>query len=234
VVVVGALLPHGDADEARSVLPVFSRVAFIAVTTLAVTGTYAAWRGVGEWHALFTTTYGWLVVLKVLLFLGIVLLGNIGRLFIRHRDPAAGTERLRRSVLVEVVLAVGVLVATSVLVAEPRGKEAVAIAEARPRSASVSLGNGRVATVTFDPGKHGNIRTTVELNAGPQPEEVTATAALPAKQIGPIPLELTASGRNLYGSSGVLLPVAGTWVVQLVVTTSQFTATTATVRIHLY
>lgn len=234
VVVVAALLPRADTDELRVALPVFSRVAFLAIVTLAVTGTYAAWRGVGELQALFTTTYGWLVVLKVVLFAGIVMLGNLGRLFLRRRDPATGTERLRRSVLVEVVLAIGVLVATSVLVAEPRGKEAVAVAQARPRSASVSIGGGRVATVTFDPGKHGDIRTTVELSAGPQPQQVTATATLPSKQIGPIPLGLTAAGRNLYGSSGVLLPAAGTWVVQLVVTTSQFSAVTATVRIHLY
>ncbi len=36
------------------------------------------------------------------------------------------------SVLVEIVLALGVLAATSVLVAEPRGKEAVATRELRP------------------------------------------------------------------------------------------------------
>ena len=82
-------------------------------------------------------------MLKVVLFVGIVLLGNFGRLFLRRRDAAASTERLRRSVLVEVVLAIGVLVATSVLVAEPRGKEAVAVAQARPRSATASLGGGR-------------------------------------------------------------------------------------------
>lgn len=234
VMLVAAVLPRAEADELPTVLPVFSRVAFTSIVVLAVTGTYAAWRGVGELHALLTTTYGWLVVIKVVLFVGIVALGNYARLFLRRRDVTAGTERLRRSVLVEVVLAVGVLAATSVLVAQPRGKEAVAFTEARSRSASASLGNGRTVTVTFDPGKHGDIRTTVELSAGPQPQQVTATASLPSKQIGPIPLGLTASGGNLYGSSGVVLPSAGTWVVQLVVTTSEFAATTTTVRIHLY
>ena len=100
-------------------------------------------------------------MLKVVLFLGIIALGNVGRLFLRRRDLAVGTERLRRSVLVEVTLAIGVLVATSVLVAEPRGKEAVAIAEANgsvlrwPGEAARSgTAGGSVATATtlvFEP-----------------------------------------------------------------------------------
>ena len=44
---VGAVLPRREPDELRAVLPVFSRVAFIAVVVLAVSGTYAAWRGIG-------------------------------------------------------------------------------------------------------------------------------------------------------------------------------------------
>jgi copper transport protein len=66
------------------------------------------------------------------------------------------------------------------------------------------------------------------------PTVVTATATLPARQIGPIDLGLTANGPELYGSSGIVLPAAGNWVITLVVATSAFNATTTSVTIHLY
>ena len=75
----------------------------MSVTVLAATGTYAAWRGVGTVHALFTTTYGLLVVAKVVLFAGIVVLANLSRQNVgrrRRAEPGAvdavGTELLHR------------------------------------------------------------------------------------------------------------------------------------------
>jgi copper transport protein len=230
VMLAAAVLPRRDPDELRLVLPVASRVAFVAVLVMAVTGTYAAWRGIGTVHAVFATTYGLLVMLKVALFIGLVLLGNLAR---RALQPVA-MERVRRTVLVEVALAVGVLVATSVLVAQPRGKEALAIAHQRPASATAALGGGRRVTVTIEPGTHGTVTAAVALSEGVQPRQVSATAALPSKQLGPIPLGLTANGADLYGASGVVLPAAGDWVITLVVTTSEFDATTTDVTVHLY
>ena len=264
VVLVAAVLPRREPEELRAVLPVFSRVAFGSVLVLAVTGTYAAWRGVGTVHAVFSTTYGLLVMVKIVLFIGVLALGYASRSAVQRRfvrvpvayamsntaldeqaaddvaDPpdggltATATERLRRSVLVEIVLAIGVLVATAVLVAQPRGKEAIATRELRPASESADLGGGRSVTVTITPGRHGTVVADVSLSPGSEPKKVTATAALPARQLGPIPIELTANDTNVYAASGINLPVAGDWVISLVVTTSEFDATTAQVKVHLY
>ncbi len=230
VMLLGAVLPRDEPDELRAVLPLFSRVAFTSVVVLGSTGAYAAWRGVGTVHAIFTTTYGLLVVGKVVLFVGVLLVGNLSRVAVQRRY----VERLRRSVIVEVALAVGLLAATSVLVAQPRGKEAVAIARSRPASATAALGGGRTVTVTIDPGRHGTVVVSVEMSAGTQPVQVTATAALPAAQIGPIAMDLTADGRDLYGASGVVLPAAGNWVITIVVTDSEFEAIAAQATVHLY
>ncbi|MFE5892401.1 copper resistance CopC/CopD family protein [Streptomyces sp. NPDC056462] len=43
----------------------FSRLAFASVTVLVVTGVYQSWRGLGSWDALTGTTYGRLLVLKL-------------------------------------------------------------------------------------------------------------------------------------------------------------------------
>jgi copper transport protein len=261
VVLVAAVLPRREPAELRAVLPVFSRVALAAVATLAVTGTYAAWRGVGTVHAIFTTTYGLLVVVKVALFVGVLLVANLSRKVIQRRfakvpvayamsdaaladqtaDEAADDgphpvemERLRRSVLVEIALAIGVLAATSVLVAQPRGKEAIAARELRPASAVGGLGDGRDVTVTITPGRHGTVTTDVVISSGTQPQKVTVAATLPAKQLGPIPIPLKANGTRAYAGSGVNLPVAGNWLFTVIVTDSKFDATAEQVKIHLY
>ncbi|MEV6419824.1 copper resistance protein CopC [Streptomyces sp. NPDC051662] len=43
----------------------FSRVAFVSVVVLAVTGLYQSWRQVGSWSALWGTSYGQLLLVKV-------------------------------------------------------------------------------------------------------------------------------------------------------------------------
>ncbi|MFH9819466.1 copper resistance protein CopC [Streptomyces sp. NPDC017230] len=43
----------------------FSRIAFVSVTVLVVTGVYQSWRGLGSWPALTETTYGRLLLAKL-------------------------------------------------------------------------------------------------------------------------------------------------------------------------
>jgi copper transport protein len=148
---------------------------------------------------------------------------------VEHRVPA---ERLRRSVSVEVLLGVLVLVASAVLVAEPRGKEALAEQYRQPVSATASLGDGRTVTVKLDRGVHGVVSATVETSSAVR--RISATAQQTAAQIGPVPLALTKAGPSLYSSSGVNLPVAGTWEFDIVVTTSDTAAVTTDVKITLH
>ena len=230
VMLAVALLPRRAEEEESVALPVFSRVAFGSVCVLAVTGSYAAWHGVGSVQDGLTTQYGRLVALKVALFVGLIALGYLSRRAVARRF----SEQLRRGVLVEIVLAGVVLAASAVLVAQPRGREALAAQYQRPVSAAAPLGGGRTAVITVDPGKHGVVAVSVQLSAGTAPQSVTATASLPSQQIGPIPIALTASAPNLWAGSGQTLPVAGRWLFQLVVKTSEFDATTtqAIVRLH--
>ena len=205
VMIVGALLPRGEPDELRRALPVFSTAAFVSVVTMAVTGTYAAWRGIGSLGAIFGTEYGLLVDAKIVGFLGLLAVGNLSRLTIQRRlrrprlayamttdtaeltetggppEPpyltANETEQMRRSVWVEVVIAALVLAATAFLVAQPRGAEAIAARNRGAVSGSASLGSGRTAMVRVDPGVHGSVSVQIELNSStPFPAGTTVTA----------------------------------------------------------
>jgi copper transport protein len=281
VMLIAALLPGRDPDQLHRALPVISRVSFTAVVVIAASGGYAAWRGIGRLEAILTTEYGLLVLAKVVLFTGLLALGNLSRRVIRrrlgrvpmvatadvpgpaafvavgaHRNPGprppgvpepsgspgppgrrldrAELGRMRRSVLLEVALAALVLVATAVLVDQPRGPEALAAAHHQPVSATTALGDGHSATVTIDPGVHGTVGIAVVLSPGTPVQELTATATQPSAQLGPIPLRLHASSSGRYHASDVVLPVAGTWVIGLAVTTSEFNSVTAQVPIVLY
>ncbi|MGI8678757.1 MAG: copper resistance CopC/CopD family protein [Jatrophihabitans sp.] len=258
VMLLAAVLPRGEPAELRTVLPVFSSVAFCSVVVLAVTGTYSAWRGIGTLGAIVTTTYGLLVVAKIVLFLGLVGLANLSRRSVRRRtlrpriayamtgaalddveldagwdDDTVEAERLRRSVLVETVIALCVLALSAVLVAEPRGKEALVAQYRNPVLASGPLTDGTRVTVTSDPGTHGNVRLTVDLPRGVTATRVSATATQIEKKIGPIPVPVTRPGASIYDGTAPLT-VAGPWQIALVVTTSAFDAVTTAVTIHLH
>jgi copper transport protein len=245
-----AVLPRREPDELRRVLPVFSRVAFCAICVLAVTGTYQAWLGIGAVDAITTTRYGQYVLIKVALFAGLLALGNLSRVAVQRRyvrpvayamtddlpaiEDEADIGPVRRSVLAEAVIAVVVLGVTAVLVAEPPGRAALAATRAEARSSTVALGGGRNATVTLDPGRHGPVSVTVRLSPGARAQQLTATAALPAKQLGPIAVPLTTTDGATYSASDVVLPSAGRWTITLTVTTSEFDAVVADAKIRLY
>ncbi|MET9606470.1 copper resistance protein CopC [Streptomyces sp. NPDC006512] len=56
---------HKVPDIERDAVRRFSKVAFISVVVLAVTGVYQSWRQLGSWSALTGTSYGRLLMIKV-------------------------------------------------------------------------------------------------------------------------------------------------------------------------
>ncbi|MDH6518025.1 copper transport protein [Streptomyces sp. SAI-135] len=59
-------LHRAPSQLPAAVVARFSRLAFASVTVLVVTGVYQSWRGLGSWSAVTGTTYGHLLVLKLL------------------------------------------------------------------------------------------------------------------------------------------------------------------------
>jgi putative copper resistance protein D len=78
------LLPLSKLPEKRQMLithiaPRFSTVAGIALGTVVATGTYNAWHQVESLRALWETSYGQLVMVKILLLFALVILGASNR-----------------------------------------------------------------------------------------------------------------------------------------------------------
>ena len=103
----------------------FSRIALWSVIVLAVTGVIRALSELHSVSQLWTIGYGRAIVVKSVLFGLLVLLGWISRSRI-----AAAFTRLRASVVAEIAVFAGVIVAVAFLTALPPGRGAQATAQA--------------------------------------------------------------------------------------------------------
>lgn len=114
-------LPAGEFEHGVALLVrAFSPVALVCAAALALSGVFAAWVHLGSVAALWQPGYGRTLAIKLGL-LGIV--GVTGLYNWRRVTPtletSLGVARLRRTVIVELSVAVMVLLATAVLVATP-------------------------------------------------------------------------------------------------------------------
>jgi copper transport protein len=98
----------------------FSPLALFSAAFLAFTGVVTAWRHLKVLENLWTTPYGWALLVKLALVLGVVTLGAWN--WRRVRPTLGGTDaahRIRRSSMAELGVAALVLAATAVLVSLP-------------------------------------------------------------------------------------------------------------------
>lgn len=221
VILVGLLLRRATRDELGGVLPSWSRVAGTAVAVLVAAGVVQAVIEVRTAGALVGTAYGRLVLAKAGILAAILAVAYFSRrLVLRRGSP----DRLRRLVTVELTLAAVVLAVTAVLVqTSPARNDAAA---AKPTEEVVRTLTSDLFTLRLhvSPTRVGTV--TVHLTAtGPggaplRVAEWKASAALPSRDIAPIPIALepgdggTATGR-------VTLPSAGRWELRFTLRTSE-------------
>jgi len=104
-------------DRDIQVLQKFSRISLIAVFILLATGFINGWLMVGSWEALVTTTYGRLLLGKVLVVGIMIGLGAVNRfcLMPRIEDAPVMFRALRRTVVAESCLVLVVLLIVGTL-----------------------------------------------------------------------------------------------------------------------
>ncbi|MGQ0774709.1 MAG: FixH family protein [Pseudonocardiales bacterium] len=153
VVLCGVLLRTGEVGVMRCAVPSFSRAALVCVAALVVTGSYQSWRQVGGPTALVTTSYGWLLMGKVMLVILLVGIGALSHAWVRRHYSAAPqpsisakrrarhgpgrpeVARFRRMVGAEAGLAAVVLAVTAALVTSQPARTAQIEAAAAQRAA---------------------------------------------------------------------------------------------------
>jgi putative copper export protein len=101
----------------------FSPLALTAATILVITGVTTAWLHLKRIPALWTTSYGIALLVKLVLVAMVVVLGAWNWKRVRPSLGAEGTEEtIRRSATMELTIAGLVLIATAVLVTLPSPK----------------------------------------------------------------------------------------------------------------
>ena len=108
-----AVLPKGDADELRAVLPRYSALALGAVVTLIVSGGYQAWRQVGSIDALKSTDYGRLLIAKLVVFAALIVAAAFSREIVNRRFRDSPYDDELDAELVEESIPVGAGVSLS-------------------------------------------------------------------------------------------------------------------------
>jgi copper transport protein len=210
----------------------FSAVALACVIATALTGVVQAYIDVRSFHGLLHTTYGALVIAKVALLLVLVGFGWVNReRAIPALERLAGADRppgrsgviARRSMRGELALMVAVFAVTAALVSYAPPIDI----SSGPFSTTTTLGAAQLE-LTVDPARVG-LNTVhlylIDAKTGAQftaTKELTVTAKLPAKGIGPLPLHANLAGPGHYVLSSADLSPGGTWQLQIVDRTSEF------------
>jgi len=233
--------------DAAAVVARFSTLALVAVVAIVVSGVVQGWRQIRSIDGLFDTTYGRVLIVKVLLFTVMVVGAAVSRAWVQRRQswavasqsPADGdTEAdapdaavapaappplrtLRLSVGLETVVAGLVLAVTALLVNTVPAKDAVS-----PLFTTELHGSVVAAEIEVDPAKVGlaDIRIVTRTHDGQafDPVEVSASLALPERDLPPIPLALENEGTGVYVATGADIPFAGDWTLAVNVRVSEF------------
>jgi copper transport protein len=252
LVLMAVVLLRRPVDQLEAVLPGWSRYAMAAVGALVVTGTFASWREVRELAALTGTSYGRLLLVKTLLVALMLLLGAVGRSWVRRHyllpvvhaatataDPTrtapspAAVSRLRSSVLLEAATAAVVLSVTAFLVETTPARVAYA-----PVFSEVGTVDGPLRVqVDVEPARAGLNDVHVYYTAeGGKAVDVPETG-LRWTRVGSddvVPVELEHDSLGHYERLQVGLPSSGTWQLAVTTRTTDIDAHTTrfTVRIR--
>ena len=222
---------RGRRQDAVAVVARFSTVAAGVLALLVASGTVTGWRILGSWDALFGTTYGRLLIVKVGIAALVVVIAawNRWRLLPRvsgavgHDEGVAATVLVRRTVVAEATLLLAVIGVTGFLVNQPPREQPEAAAPAQGRVEAATVGEFRVLA-TMTPAERGPNTVTVQIQ-DQRAEPVDAYAApevsVASDQVDLGVVPVTPIGAGTY-SAEVVVPAPGVWRVQVSLRASEF------------
>ncbi|GIG13581.1 transport integral membrane protein [Catellatospora methionotrophica] len=232
------LLRRADNRELGAILPIWSRWAALAVSTVLLAGVVSGLIQIGTPSALVDTTYGQLMIVKVVL-VGLILVAAFFARRWTNNGAADNPRPLRRFVTTELAIAAVVLAVTGALTQTTPARTAQETAQlpAQPVIYSSTLTSSLYTLqVEVDPAKLGDNGVHLyayKADGSPLPVvEWKATAALPSAGLEPITFPLLKLTDN-HASGQVTLPTPGDWQLRFTLRLSEIDqdSVTATVPI---
>jgi copper transport protein len=222
----------------RSV-PRFSLMAMGSVGVLIVAGVVNGYLQVRTWRGLWETTYGLLLLGKVGLLLPLLALGAYNN---RYAVPRLKAEiasrgeqrRFLQAAGAELAIMVAVVAVTSVLVNAPPAKTEIGMHGASEMM--LQLGD-MPASLSVEPGTTGanviHLMLHAEHAAEAPLQEVTISATLASKGIGPLQFSAKPEGELGWVVSGAQLTIAGDWQFRIEARRGEFEVLTQTVSVPI-
>lgn len=203
----------------------FSMLAGVAIAVLLASGLVQSVIEIRTLPNLVDSAFGRAVLIKFVLFLGLVALGWVNRYRVLPglRRAAAGGESpgrtgllLRQTLRAELAIGVAALAVTGALAGY-----APSIAETSgPFSTNADIGPARLE-MTVDPARTGPNEMHLYLfdredgSQWDEADEVNVAAELPGRDIPPVDMEPTKAGPGHYVVSGAPFGVSGDWTVEV-------------------
>jgi copper transport protein len=227
-----ALEPTARSRLLAAALSRFSQLALIAVAAILLTGVIQAYVYVRHPGDLLSTGYGRAVLAKFLLVLVVIgfaaynrrrSVPALRRIAAAGEAPGRAGVLLRRALRAEAALLLVVIGVTAALASYAPPVSA----QGGPFNTTTSFGPTQLE-MSVDPARVGENQIHIFLfdaKTGAQyakGKELTVTAILPDKEIGPLPLEVQPAGPGHYIVSGALLNAPGTWRIDLMLRISEF------------
>jgi copper transport protein len=232
------LLPQGNAVELSAIVPIWSRWATYAVGTLVLTGVAQGLVQVGTFNALVSTTYGRLIIVKVVLVCAAVAVASLSRRLVAPiaTDTPGATHKLRMSVLYEVAILAMVLGTTSVLVQTTPARTATAQTVAPDLQQATMTSPLFVVQFDISPATDGNNEVHLYASApdgGPiRIAEWKGKASLPAQGIEGIDIQLLGLYDD-HAAGQVTLPAPGKWKFTFTLRTTEIDQATVTTEVDI-
>ena len=213
------------------------------MVAIAATGVIQAYIDVRSLHGLLHTTYGALIIVKAVLLSLLIGLGWVNRervipalerLVGDGRSPGGIGALARRTMRGELALMLCVFGVTAALISYAPPIDAAS----GPFSVNTTLGPAELE-MTVEPARVGlntihlyliDARTGAQFTAT---KELTASARLPAKGIGPLPLRAIVGGPGHYILSSAVLSPGGDWEIEIVDRVSEFEQFSRTVKVPI-
>jgi copper transport protein len=222
----------GRSRAAAQTLARFSSLAAGNLLVLVASGSFLAWRIVGSWADLFGTTYGRLLIAKVMVAALAVGIAGWNRFALLPRvdraednaDRRKAADAIRSTIAVEAAVLVAVLLVTGFLVNQAPRQAPPVIEPNRTGVSTGQLGDDLRVLATLSPGTRGTNTVTVQLqDLTGEPFEPsrppTVRVASATVDLGDVAVTPTDAGTF---RAEVVIPTDGTYRVQVSLRLSEF------------
>ena len=199
--------------ESEGVVRRFSLMATIAVPVIVATGVAQTLKLAGNLDDVTSTSWGRTLLVKIAMVTVLVAVGGVSQWLLRNDGPSA----LKRNVLVEALIGIGVIGLAAALVALP--PQSVAASKVFTNTLT---NQGVIADVTVTPGRVGQNEVHLVITPpGGSLEPVVSTSVQATFASGaPVPATLESIGPNHYTGT-ITLSTAGDWNLQIIVEPTQ-------------